>query len=226
MKYLFLDLSILYSSQCLAQDPNPDLFQTWYLQDMFLELVPPLELLDPPVFPYLEISENLDYSGLGSCNTFSGTYMYDPVEDILISFEFNRTNIDCVFQYHNQFESQYFTAVRGGWYYEISDDGIGQQLYIYNLFELSATFTNYSLSTPDIGIANIAVYPNPSNSEIFIESRKDLITKIELLNLLGESLQLATNNTNSIDISGFSSGIYLLRIFTEQGSTVKKIIKK
>jgi Secretion system C-terminal sorting domain/META domain len=228
MKYLFFALSLVSTVQCLAQEPDPDLFQTWYLQDIYLEFGPPLHLLDPPVYPFLVIAENLGFSGQGSCNTFTGTYVYDPINDTMESVEFTRTNTDCVFPYHNQFETQYFAAVRGWWYYEVSEDGIGLQLHIYDgpFNKLDATFTNYSLSSPDIKNGEITIYPNPSHSEIFIESQKDPITKIELLNLLGESLQSRTDYTDSVDISDLASGIYLLRIFTEQGSIVKKIIKQ
>jgi type IX secretion system substrate protein/META domain-containing protein len=226
-RLLILILLFSIGSSVNAQDPDPDLFQTWYLQDIVLEFGPPLHLLDPPVYPFLVISENLEYSGQGSCNTFTGTYVYDPINDTMESVEFTRTNIDCVFPYHNQFETQYFTTVRGWLLYEISDDGVGLQLHIYHPFpEISATFTNYSLTAPDIKIVEIAIYPNPSHSEIFIESQNDPITKIELFNLLGESVQSLTDNTGSIDISDLAVGVYLLRVITEQGSTVKKIIKQ
>ena len=227
-KLLILIILIANASTINAQDPDPDLFQTWYLQDIWLEFGPPLHLLDPPIYPYLVISESLDFSGQGSCNTFTGTYVYDPINDIMESDEFTRTNTDCVFPYHNQFETQYFAAVRGWWYYEVSDDGIGMQLHIFDgpFNKLSAIFTNYSLSSTDFEIANISVYPNPTNSEIFIESKSDPITNADLYDLVGNKIQSLTDNTDSIDFSDLASGIYLLRIFTEQGSTVKKIIKQ
>lgn len=227
-RLLILVLLFLIGSSVNAQDPDPDLFQTWYLQEIWLEFGPPLHLLEPPVYPFLVISENLDFSGQGSCNTFTGVYEYDPIEDILEYIEFSRTNIDCVFPYHNQFETQYFAAVRGYWYYEISDDGVGQQLHIYDgpFNKLSATFTNYSLSTTDIEVADISVYPNPGNSEIFIESHNDPITRIELFNLLGDRVNLTIDNTDSIDISDLAAGVYLARLSTEQRSIVKKIIKQ
>jgi hypothetical protein len=226
MRNLLLTLSLVSTLQCIAQDPDPDLFQTWYLQDIFLEFTPPLGLIEPPIHAFLIISENLDFSGQGSCNTFTGTYLYDPSENSIGFIEFSRTNMDCIFKYHNQFETEYFATVKGPWKYEISEDGVGLQLNIYNILDSSATFTNYSLGTPDINKIEITIYPIPSHTEIFIESQNEPITRIELLNLLGENLQSRTDYTDSVDISGLASGIYLLRIFTEQGSIVKKIAKQ
>lgn len=226
MKKLLLSLLIsFFSFQGIAQDPDPDLFQTWYLQDIFLEFGPPLELIEPPIYPYLTILETLDYSGQAACNTFTGTYMYDPLNDTMQTIEFNNTNDDCVFPYHNGFEPQYYQTISEWSWYNISEDGIGLQLEINHVFGASATFTNYPLSISDFALNEIKVYPNPSSSRIFIKSPGDPVTKIELYSLLGQNIQTLNDNVESIDISGLVSGIYLLKISTEVGAVIKKIIK-
>jgi len=229
MKYLFLVLSLVSSLQCFAQDPDPDLFQTWYLQDIFLEFGPPLELIEPPIYAFLTISENLDFSGQGSCNTFTGTYTYDPIEDVLEGFEFSRTNIDCVFQYHNQFETQYFAIASGGWLYDITDDGVGLQLYIYNVFSYSATFTNYSLSTPDIALADITAYPNPVNDLLTITAPNNEILSIHMYAMDGKeinSFETMNQDMSEISLAKLASGVYFLEILTDVGLVTKKLVKK
>ncbi len=205
--------------------PDQDLFQTWYLQDIYLESTPPLHLIEPPIYAELTISENLDFSGKGSCNTFTGTYEYSPYGEEMFAIEFNRTNDDCVFQYHNAFEAEYFQTIQWWSWHEITDDGTGLQLQIGQLFGAYAVFTNYPLSTPDFSLNKIKVYPNPSSSKIFIKSQEDPVTKVEIYNLPGKRIITINDNVESINISSLVSGIYLMKIFTEAGSTVKKIIK-
>jgi len=89
-----------------------------------------------------------------------------------------------------------------------------------------AIFKDFTLSSPDFYLNEIEVFPNPSSSHIFIKSPKNYITKIEIYNLLGETIQTLNNKVESINISNLDSGIYLLRIYTGGSVTVKKNIKK
>ena len=66
----------------------------------------------------------------------------------------------------------------------------------------------------------IQVYPNPTRGELKIEN-------VEVYNITGQKIifnfQLST--FNSFDISHLPSGIYFLRIQTENGTVTRKIIK-
>ena len=62
------------------------------------------------------------------------------------------------------------------------------------------------------------VYPNPSNSKIYVLGTMD---KIEVYNMIGE-LVFTSNNKTIINISGWKSGIY----FVKCGADVVKIIKQ
>ena len=228
MKYLFLVLSIACSLQCLAQDPDPDLFRTWYLSfvqnsDNGFPYV--VSEIDPPIYPYITILENLDYNGEGACNSFSGKFNL-PFPDTLETIEYTNTSTDCGFQAHNSFENSYFWFEELTTWYEIKHVGNSLELTLGNGIFGIAIFKDYTLSSPDFYLNEIKIYPNPSSLHVFIKSHKDLITKIELYNLLGERIQSMNNNVESINISNLVSGIYLLKIYTEQGATVKKIIKK
>ena len=74
--------------------------------------------------------------------------------------------------------------------------------------------------------SNLVIYPNPSSDLIYIDSKIDVITRIEIYNLLGEKLRYATNNVEQIDIADFQAGIYILKVHAENSMTTKKIIKK
>ncbi len=75
-----------------------------------------------------------------------------------------------------------------------------------------------------------AIYPNPSNGEIFIRNFKNniLLEKAEIFTIEGKKL-LSFNqisNQNSLALHTLKSGLYFLRIATNKGSIIKEIILK
>ena len=226
MKYLCLVMSIFYSLPCLAQDPDPDLFQTWYLYTFDPDYIPiVISEMNPPIFPYLTISEDLEFIGTGACNSFSGVYSV-PYEGALQTIEYTETSDDCGFQNHNHFESDYFGFMQFGFDYEITEDQGGLLLRLYTPLMYWAEYRSYPLSSPDFQLDDVTLYPNPSSKEIFIESKNNPITKIEIFSLLGARMLTINHTIESIDISHFDLGIYLVKIYTEQGMALKKVVKK
>ncbi len=72
-------------------------------------------------------------------------------------------------------------------------------------------------------IKDILVYPNPVITNLNIES--DIINNTILYNCLGK--QLNSYNSNMIDFSEYTSGVYYLKITSQNNkSIIKKIIKK
>ena len=69
------------------------------------------------------------------------------------------------------------------------------------------------------------IFPNPAQNEIFIKS--DLqIEKVEIYSYAG-SLIISENNFNgNIFVSSLLQGIYLLKIHTDKGVLVSKIVKE
>jgi PKD repeat protein len=68
---------------------------------------------------------------------------------------------------------------------------------------------------------NITLYPNPTTGLITITNNKlGLIKDIYIYNVLGEFV------TDKLDLSQQSNGIYFVKITTENGMEIKKIIKK
>ncbi|MDC3195599.1 T9SS type A sorting domain-containing protein, partial [Flavobacteriaceae bacterium] len=80
----------------------------------------------------------------------------------------------------------------------------------------------------DNSIINVSVYPNPSNSDWKFRTPNTVINSVEVFNLLGKRVasQKSNNNTEvSISTQGLTSGIYIARITTEQGTKSVKLIK-
>ena len=66
-------------------------------------------------------------------------------------------------------------------------------------------------------------FPNPSSEFVNITS-KTTIDKVEIYSLLGTLVSKTTANTNSIDISNLSKGIYLLTVYSGSVKSTKKLI--
>ena len=74
---------------------------------------------------------------------------------------------------------------------------------------------------------SITVAPNPAKNVITITSKSNL-KSIQLFDVQGRILQtvLENNKTTTIDISDKSKGIYFLKVTSEAGSSVEKLIKE
>ena len=80
-----------------------------------------------------------------------------------------------------------------------------------------------------INQTSFVVYPNPTSGVLFIEFNNPAsITEVSIINLTGQTL-LKTNADNSallkLNLSAFTSGIYLLKLQTNESSTIRKFIK-
>lgn len=84
---------------------------------------------------------------------------------------------------------------------------------------------NYGESTADINdykVANFKAYPNPTNGNVFLETTE--LQKVDVFNILGK--KLFSSKQSQIDLTSFSNGIYLLKVYIKNGKTfTKKIIK-
>lgn len=74
---------------------------------------------------------------------------------------------------------------------------------------------------------NLKIYPNPTSGFVSINSNEK-IKSIELIDAQGRIINaILVNDTKlDLDISTYSNGIYFLKITTDKGSKVEKIIKE
>lgn len=92
--------------------------------------------------------------------------------------------------------------------------------------EARTTFT--LLSTKDFTAdASINVYPNPARNQVNIEAKSN-IKSVQVFDIQGRILQTAleNKNTTTLDIASHPKGIYFLKITTETGSKVEKLVKE
>lgn len=70
------------------------------------------------------------------------------------------------------------------------------------------------------------VYPNPVSDLLFVESESENL-RLKMYNVMGQLL-LETNlkSKQAVDLSGFASGVYFLKIKTDAAETIRQILKK
>ena len=98
--------------------------------------------------------------------------------------------------------------------------------YVDGLYGVSCEQTVYYAvqpsSTPENAIV-IAIYPNPTSGDLHINATA--MKHISIVNTMGQVVYNQDVNTDEtvIDMAKFESGIYMVNIITENGSSVKRI---
>jgi Leucine-rich repeat (LRR) protein len=107
---------------------------------------------------------------------------------------------------------------------------------LYNLNENVVVYTGENcdivtvvppLSVDNFENSSVTIYPNPIQ-DIFSISANSIINRstVTIFNSIGQRLKTFSKDSSFFDISDLMSGIYYLKIETDQGTISEKIIKK
>ncbi len=89
-----------------------------------------------------------------------------------------------------------------------------------NSITIPALYDNPTLSTAElIALEEATLSPNPTNGIVNVIGNNASYTSVEVYNTLGSLVG------NSTDLSGLASGVYFIKIYTNDGSVTKKLIK-
>ena len=85
---------------------------------------------------------------------------------------------------------------------------------------------NFSSGLNDYQISNFSIYPNPANDKLNIEIEE--MATLEIINLQGQIVMTnsLTEKVKNLDISNLKCGIYTLRLITNKGIAIRKLIKQ
>ncbi|SDT96292.1 Por secretion system C-terminal sorting domain-containing protein [Polaribacter sp. Hel1_33_78] len=93
-----------------------------------------------------------------------------------------------------------------------------------------ATQINLTASTASVNddfLNNVKIYPNPAQNNLFIKSENSLnISNIKITNLLGKEVFTSNLIDSKIDVSNLKTGVYILKIQSENASKNIKFIKQ
>ena len=87
-----------------------------------------------------------------------------------------------------------------------------------------------SLSIEDSELANkIDIYPNPTNGILLVNSPGADVHQIEIIDVQGRVISLKQyDNSNQylIDLSSLESAMYFVKLYTSEGTLIKRVIRK
>ena len=129
---------------------------------------------------------------------------------------------------------KWFTA-EGWWQVRLTKEGYEdtQSEWMYILPQRPAVvleminLSNIKPNKYEDNNSSIVVHPNPTKGKLKIESGELRIENVEIFDITGRFVQTSTPSERSgeVDISSLSSGIYFLRIKTDNGVFTEKVVK-
>ncbi len=95
--------------------------------------------------------------------------------------------------------------------------------YYYGPLAGPFTFSTASIETP----LEVKLFPNPTYGPIEISSN-DIIKEIKIYSIPGQELfTVEVNDFHlKVDLSDFDPGLYLVKIFTDKGTGLYKVVKE
>jgi hypothetical protein len=88
-------------------------------------------------------------------------------------------------------------------------------------FTLSQTSSTQFLSKDAI-----TVFPNPTNDVINVQCSMCNVQSIEIYDIAGKLLKTFAANATNINVDNLATGTYYLKVITDKGMSVNKIIKQ
>lgn len=158
----------------------------------------------------------------------SGTHMLVGHENYLLQIE-------------RKFPVRYYKKISNSWVFQTllygegplnDDDQFGSAITLQDAevligatsegIQSSGKAYNYNLnllSVQSLEENSFSIYPNPTKDVIAIENKtNNTIQQLELYSFSGKLLLKTSNDLTSLSLENFQSGIYLLKITTENGS--------
>ena len=85
-----------------------------------------------------------------------------------------------------------------------------------------------TLGTDEFSVNTVNIYPNPAKGILnYTISDTIVLTAITINDISGKQVYKSGNTVNnSIDVSGFSSGVYFVTFKSDKNSVTKKFIKE
>jgi hypothetical protein len=215
-----------------AQDPQI-LNNTWYLKYITLDGV-----THYPPNPNITLNFNSSNSFITDpCNYLAGSVLFENNYTNFSTSESVMSLIICPDETLGTFEGIYFPFFTDNFStnpvnftYSIIDLSGQLTLFINSAFNEQAVYGNDPLSTQQLNKESFSFYPNPSADciQFKLNTSPSINATLEIYNEIGilHKTEKLTATTTQIDIKNLASGIYFLKITTQNGTTVKKLIKK
>lgn len=243
MKFTFLYLVVLFSIGVHSQNSATPLYGTmWYLtsieENNVIHNIPPYNGFAQWLFQIsqVEIGGNMSDDNLSAeyCFAFNGPVTIETNSFKFIDSQFAVTLNMCAWLIStehilmNKQIAFYQNHLEDSFQFQINDVGINSELVITNILGNKAYYsdipTEEYLSTEKLTLENqIIVYPNPANEKLFISIPDNNPAKsIKVYSF--DMKEIGVVNDKTIDVSTFSSGIYIIAIEFNNKKVYKKFV--
>jgi len=190
----------------------------------------------------LHVVDGIDCESGLVCETISVTVHCDVTVELTLDADFHLSWLPVVenASYNIYRNSEFLINVEENSYTDT--DATEYIEYCYTVTALCAEGLESEPSNEEceniVGIAEmdsqVKIYPNPTNGELRIESGELRIENVEILDVMGRTvgatLAVAPDGTHQsqikMDISYLPIGVYFLRVTTENGVIVRKVVKE
>lgn len=108
----------------------------------------------------------------------------------------------------------------------ITKGSVANLFYIGTQYAVNTLKKDNFNETKTVEITKPVLYPNPVTNSLSISSATQNIEKVIIYNILGILIKTADKNTETIDVSNFAPGTYLVKVYTTNGSFNQTILKK
>ena len=86
------------------------------------------------------------------------------------------------------------------------------------------TYAN-TLSLNQFEVNNFKLYPNPTNTGfVNLSSKNNSKMSVRVFDLLGKQVLDKTISNNTLDVSGFTSGVYIIKVSQDNATITKKLV--
>ncbi|OOV19604.1 T9SS type A sorting domain-containing protein [Flavobacterium sp. LM4] len=94
-----------------------------------------------------------------------------------------------------------------------------------NLYYIKTSYPALGLGD-SVEASELFLYPNPVSDQLYISSENQRVGSVVIYSLSGTVVKSIVNEVDSVDVSSLATGNYFVKLVTDEGVVVKKIIKK
>lgn len=201
---------------------------------------------------YYNITEIVDNNSLWICGKFQGLLDFNPAPDETNAID-SPQNSAYIFQI--DLDGNYLSAnafpstinanildfeviaqdelLIAGYHYGIMDINPGAEVTNFDSGDTEDSFIAKCIFTLPDNIVDqqkqdLNIYPNPFHTELRIDASNHPNSILEIYNSEGKKVHHSSVLTSQInlDLSGFSDGIYTIRMIGENGTAIRRVIKE
>jgi len=110
-------------------------------------------------------------------------------------------------------------------YYIIFFFLIGSSTYAQNT-EANKSDAKQAIIANKVMADLISLYPNPAEDVLHVTAEKIVLHKVEIFSLVGGKVKVVNSNFESIYLGDLLRGIYMVKVYSQESYTVKKLIVK